>query len=50
MSVDIVQVAEKVADKVAADVLAAVQADERYAPLIASLVEKTITAIGAVSA
>lgn len=50
MAVEIVQVAEKVAEKVAEDVLAAVKADERYAPLIATLTEKAITALAAAGA
>ena len=47
---DLAQTAEKIAEKVAADVLAAVQADERYAPLVAQLAEKAITALAAAAA
>jgi hypothetical protein len=39
------QAAEKVAEQVAADVAAAVKADERYAPLVASLAEKALEAL-----
>lgn len=46
---DVIQVAEHVAKAVGDDVLAAIKADERYAPLVEGLVEKALAALGVVA-
>jgi len=43
------QAALKVAEKVAEDVVAAVTADERYAPLVASLAGKALTELASLA-
>lgn len=43
--VDLAKVAEKAAETVAADVLAAAKADEHYAPLVAQLASGLLAAL-----
>jgi hypothetical protein len=45
MAIDVAEVIKAATEKVADDVLAAVKADERYAPLVASIADQILTAV-----